>query len=365
MSERELLSEIAGKAFGEVIDLSVGSPTDPAPQVVLDRLREPEALGGYPASAGFPRLRAAYEQWAQTRFDSSFDHVSTGMCLGTKEFIASLPGMLRSRSPERDVVLYPAVSYPTYRFGAEIAGLEPVAVPLTSDGVMDFAQIDQRLRNRALLCWVNAPSNPTGANRGIHEAVEFGEATGCVVASDECYVDYLWTGNPLAAVSIRSEGVLSVHSLSKRSNLAGLRVGGYMGDPAIVSELVRLRREAGLMIPGPVQMAAIAAYEDEEHVIVQRNRYHSRLVMLRDGLADHGFDVSLPEGGIYLWFRGPKERFSSGHALAQYLAEIAGVVVSPGEQFGTDVGDFVRIAMCAPTPLISMIAERIAGSGHL
>ncbi|MGC8480279.1 MAG: pyridoxal phosphate-dependent aminotransferase [Acidimicrobiales bacterium] len=365
MSEPESLREIAGKSFGEVIDLSVGSPTDPAPHVVVERLREAERLGGYPASAGFPDLRAAYERWVVKRFGMALDQLSAGMCLGTKEFIASLPGLLRTLQPDRDVLLYPSVSYPTYRFGAEIAGLQPVAVPLAEDGVMDFERVDRQLRERALLCWVNAPSNPTGVSRGIKEAVDFGEKSGCVVASDECYVDYVWSGEPTSAASIRSERVLSVHSLSKRSNLAGLRVGGYLGDPAIVSQLLRLRREAGLMIPGPIQIAAIAAYEDEEHVAMQRSRYHARLVMLRDALAGRGFEVALPEGGIYLWFKGPSDRFPTGRSLARYLAEIAGVVVSPGDQFGADSTSYVRMAMCAPTSLISLIAERISSSAHL
>src|SRR4029077_17176427 len=154
-------------------------------------------------------------------------------CIGTKEVVASLPRMLSLRDPSRDTVLYPAVAYPTYEMGALLAGLRAVAVPVDDEWHLDVERVDSGDADRALLLWLNDPSNPTGAvatPQGMLDAVEWARSRGILVASDECYAEFTYDADgapaaPVTALDAGAEGVLVVHSLSKRSNMAGLRAG--------------------------------------------------------------------------------------------------------------------------------------------
>src|SRR4029079_2215979 len=193
--------------------------------------------------------------------------------IGSKEFVGTLPQWLHLRSPERDTVLYPTASYPTYEMGAILASCRPVAVPMTASGGVDLSVIDPADAARALCLWVNSPSNPTGALDDLGAAAEWGRANGVPVFSDECYVEYTWDGPGRSILEHGLDGVVAVHSLSKRSNLAGGRIGFYAGDPELVHFLSEVRKHAGFMVPGPIQAAAVAALGDDEHVEVQRARY--------------------------------------------------------------------------------------------
>lgn len=340
---------------GGAVDLSIGTPCDPPPRFVIDTLASSDSERGYPASIGTATLRAAVRGWMQRRFDLDVPVEQIAACVGTKEFVATTPQYLKLRTPSRDTVLYPAVAYPTYEMGAILAGCRPVAVPMGADGRMDLAAIDPVDAQRALLLWVNSPSNPTGALDDLEAAAAWGRRNGVPVFSDECYVEFTWAGRGRTILEHGLDGVVAVHSLSKRSNLAGLRVGFYAGDAELVDYLKEVRKHVGMMVPGPAQAAAAAALADDDHVSAQRDRYRHRLERCASVLGRWaGIDIELPAGGFYLWFDA-----SDGWAFAERLAVEGGAIVSPGDFYGAGGANNVRVAVVQPDERIELIARRL------
>jgi succinyldiaminopimelate transaminase len=352
------LRETASSFDGGAIDCSIGTPIDPPPDFVLEELARGVGARGYPPSAGTVDFRDAAAGWMHRRFGLAVDPNDLAACVGTKEFVASLSGYLHLRSPDRDTVLYPAISYPTYAMGATLAGLRSVPVPLV-DGQLDLSSIEPSDAKRALVLWANSPANPTGFLDDLERVASWGRANGVLVASDECYCEFTWISRPRTILEYGNEGVLAVHSISKRSNLAGIRAGFYTGDPDLVGYLQSVRQHAGCMVPGPVQAAAALAYNDDEHVTRQRSRYLSRLELLSQALRSIDVVAPMPEGAFYLWCS--KEGLN-GWELAALLAEQSGLVVSPGELYGEDGRDFVRIAVVQPDERLELAAARLKAS---
>jgi aspartate/methionine/tyrosine aminotransferase len=242
--------------------------------------------------------------------------------------------------------------------GATLAGCRAVAVPIAADGTLDLSAVDPDDVGRALLLWVNSPSNPTGALDDLGAAAAWGRRHGVPVFSDECYVEFTWNGPGRTILEHGSDGVVAVHSLSKRSNLAGVRVGFYAGDPELVSYLHLVRKHAGLMVPGPAQAAGAIALADDDHVEIQRARYLGRLELMAEVLADwSGADVPMPDGGFYLWVP-----VDDGWAFTERLAREGGALVSPGEFYGEQGRGHVRVAVVQPDELITLVAERLRGA---
>jgi aspartate/methionine/tyrosine aminotransferase len=249
-----------GRAFdGGVIDLSIGTPCDPPLAAVVAALSSSNSERGYPASIGSDALRKAASAWMSRRFAIEISPNDIAACIGTKEFVGTTPQYMRLRTPDKDTVFYPAVAYPTYEMGAILANCRAVAVPMNADGTMNLSAISSNDIQRGLMLWVNSPSNPTGSLDDMGAAVRWGRANGIPVFSDECYAEFTWSTAPQSALQHGVEGVVSVHSLSKRSNLAGVRVGFYAGDPDIVNYLKEVRKHVGMMVPGPAQAAGVAA----------------------------------------------------------------------------------------------------------
>jgi succinyldiaminopimelate transaminase len=353
----------ADKWDGGVVDCSVGTPCDPPPDAVLRALASSGTERGYPESAGSSPYRQAAADWMQRRFGVTVALSAVSACVGTKEFVASTPGLLRLRSPERDTVLYPAVSYPTYAMGALLSGCRAVAVPPThADGTgLALDRVDPADIERALMVWVNSPSNPTGGLSDLDAAASWGREHGVAVFSDECYCEFTWAGPPRSILEAGSAGVVAVHSLSKRSNLAGVRAGFFAGDPELVAFLTDLRRHGGLMVPGPVQAAAIVALADDEHVAAQRVRYTERLEYLAGLFTAMGWPVSLPAGSFYLWVPVPP-RLADAWAMAAELAASGGMLVSPGDLYGEAGARYVRVATVQPMERLELVGRRLAGS---
>jgi aspartate/methionine/tyrosine aminotransferase len=346
-----------------IVDCSIGTPCDPPPPFVLDAMARSGTERGYPLSAGSPSFRQAASGWLFRRFGVSVDTDSeVAACVGTKEFVASAAHFLRLRTPARDTVLYPGISYPTYAMGARLARCRAVPVDELPEGGLDLGSIEPADRDRALLLWVNSPSNPTGALTDLEAAAEWGREWGVPVFSDECYAEFTWEGRPDTVLRTGPDGVVAVHSLSKRSNLAGVRAGFFAGDPELIGYLLEVRRHAGLMVPGPVQAAAAAALGDDGHVSEQRRRYLDRLEFARGQFEVIGLPVSLPAGGFYLWLPTPPAMEGGGWELAEHLALSAGLLVSPGDLYGPSATRFARLAVVQPMERLAVAADRISGT---
>ncbi len=347
---------------GGLVDLSIGTPTDPPPRAVLAALAHADQDGtvrGYPPSAGTPALRQAIVAWVERRLGVSIPDNAVATCVGTKEFVGTLPQWLRLRTPERDTVLYPAISYPTYQMGAVLAGCRAVPVPVDGAFRLDLAAIDEADAARALALWVNSPGNPAGQLDDLAAAAQWGRKRGVPVFSDECYQEFTWDGPPRTILTNGPDGldgVVAVQSLSKRSNLAGLRLGWYAGDPALVHYLQEVRKHVGLMPPGPVQLAGVAALADQAHVDGQRDRYWDRLVRMAEILSGLGVEAPLPQGGFYLWAPAPA---GDAWGFADTLAAEGGVLVSPGDIYGPAGAGYVRIALVRPRERLELVAQRL------
>jgi succinyldiaminopimelate transaminase len=347
----ERLGEIAAIAAahdGGAVDLSIGTPCDPPPPDVLAALSAGDTARGYPPSIGTAALRQAAADWIARRLGASVDPgTEVAACVGTKEFVASAPQYLHLREPSRDTVLYPAISYPTYEMGAILAGLRPIPY-LTLEGI---ARHDVE---RALCVWVNSPANPSGELHDLEAAAEWGRSHDVPVLSDECYAEFTWTGAASTILRSGTTGVLALHSLSKRDNFAGARIGFYAGDAGLVHYLREVRKHAGLMPPGPVQAAAVIALGDDEHVEAQRGRYLARMQRLVAVLGACGYAAGLPDGAFYLWV--PTD---DAWAAARDLANKAGIVVAPGEFYGPHGTDHFRVAAVQPDERIELAASRV------
>jgi len=352
------LKPIANEFDGGAVDLSIGTPFDPPPAAVIEALATSGAERGYPPSMGTPVFRMACSNWMQRRLGVEVPIDQIAAAVVSKEFVASLPGYMKLRRPERDTVLYPAISYPSYAMGAMLGQCRSVSVPFGPDGALDLGAVDQADIERALLLWVNSPGNPTGHLDDLKAAATWGRSNGIPVFSDECYIEFTWDGPPRTILEHGLDGVVAVHSLSKRSNLAGARAGFYAGDAEIVDFLKSVRQHGGLLVPGPVQAAAAVAYDDDVHVEEQRNRYRSRLDLLADVISEwSGIEVQRPGGAFYLWI--PVE---DGWQFTERLAAEGGAIVSPGEFYGVDGTSFVRVAVVQPDDKIELVARRLAAA---
>lgn len=351
----DAFQKIAAEFDGGIVDLSIGTPCDPPPQAVIDALSTSNSERGYPASIGSEALRRSIARWMARRFGVDVPLSRIGACIGTKEFVATTPQYMKLRRPNRDTVLYPAVAYPTYEMGAILAGLRPVPVTVTADGKLDLASISEDDAARALMLWSNSPSNPTGMLDDLAAVAAWGRAHNVPVFSDECYAEFTWATPAQSILQHGLDGVVAVHSLSKRSNLAGVRVGFYAGDAEIVDYLKEVRKHAGFMVPGPAQAAGAAALDDDDHVGIQRDRYRNRLEQMARVLSKwSGIEIGMPDGGFYLWFDA-----EDAWSFTEKLAREGGALVSPGDFYGAGGSRHVRVAVVQPDAKLALVAQRL------
>jgi succinyldiaminopimelate transaminase len=361
----DALAPIAAKARafpGGVVDLSIGTPVDPVPMVIQDALAAAANAPGYPLTAGTRELRAAAAGWLARSLDVQVDPVTVLPVIGTKEFIAWLPTML-GLGPG-DTVLMPSLAYPTYDIGARLCAAGSVPV----DGVAGGGTAGGGLAGvpeRSRLLWVNSPSNPTGRvlpPGELRDAVGWARSHGAVLASDECYIELGWDAAPVSVLHASvcggsADGLLAVFSLSKRSNLAGYRAGFVTGDPGLMKELLLIGRQAGLIVPAPVQAAMIAALSDDEHVAEQKARYAARRAILKEGLSAAGFTLEHSEAGLYLWATRPG---LDCWAACELLAAECGILAGPGSIYGPAGSAYIRVALTATDERVAAAGTRLA-----
>ena len=321
------------------------------PETVRAALATAANAPGYPLTRGTPAVREAAAGWLARRHGVTVSPDAVLPVIGTKEFIAWLPTMLGCGAG--DTVVYPALAYPTYDAGARLAGATSLATSST------FALGPQRVR----LAWVNSPSNPTGQvlpPEHLAKMVRWARERGTILASDECYIEQGWDASPVSVLRPEicggsADGLLAVHSLSKRSNMAGYRAGFVTGDPGLIAGLHEIRRHAGMIVPAPIQAAMIAALDDDAHADEQRERYRSRRIVLRAALTAAGWVIEHSEAGLYLWAARPG---SDGWESARILAE-AGILVSPGELYGAAGTPYIRMGLTATDERVAAAAARL------
>ncbi|HUR77197.1 MAG TPA: aminotransferase class I/II-fold pyridoxal phosphate-dependent enzyme [Acidimicrobiales bacterium] len=341
---------------GGAVDLSIGTPCDPPAAAVLEALATSNTERGYPQSIGSLALREAAAAWLLRRLGVTVAASQIAACIGTKEFVGTLPQWLALRDPARDTVLYPELAYPTYAMGATLAGCRAVAVPVNADFTLRLDAVSDEDAARALCLWVNTPGNPAGQLDDLGAAAAWGRARQVPVFSDECYVEFTWHGPKRTILRHGTQGVIAVHSLSKRSNLAGLRVGFYAGDAELVRYLGEVRKHVGLMVPGPAQAAAVVALGDDAHVDAQAQRYRKRLDRAAQILKAADLDAPIPQGGFYLWAEAPE---GDAWGLTDRLARAAGCLITPGDTFGPAGARFVRVALVQPDERLELVAQRL------
>ncbi|SLK06262.1 succinyldiaminopimelate aminotransferase apoenzyme [Arthrobacter sp. P2b] len=347
---------------GGAVNLSIGTPVDPTPALVQDALKAAADAPGYPTVHGTPALREAIAGWFERRRGvAGLDPRNIMPTVGSKELVAWLPLLLGLKPG--DVVVRPKVAYPTYDIGATLAGVTSVATD-------NLDELDDATRARVRLVWVNSPGNPTGSVRdadSLKALVEQARELGAVVASDECYAELGWGtwdvqrgGQSVPSIldprvaGGSHQGLLSVYSLSKQSNLAGYRAAFVAGDPDLMPNLVNSRKHAGMIVPYPVQEAMRVALGDDAHVEAQKDLYRGRRERLVPALLDFGLEIKDSDAGLYLWSTAGEDTWDTVARLAE-----RGIVVGPGVFYGEAGNGYVRVALTGTDERIDAAVARL------
>lgn len=336
-------SDIARAHPDGIIDLSQGTPVDPTPEFIQKAFRDASNSPSYPVTAGTPQLRAAIKKWAIERLGATgeFDVLPL---IGSKELIAWLPTILESEK-----VLIPQIAYPTYNVGALIAKAQSIPVGIDAT---DWPAAD--------LAWFNSPSNPTGRVHSIDEVkacIQWSRKNNSILVSDECYVEFDHTATSFSVLSQTggdNTNILAVHSLSKRSSMAGYRAAFMIGDSGLIARIRELRKHSGMMVPLPVQKAMTVALGDDTHVVEQRARYNARRDAMGPALEAVGFRIEFSNAGLYLWCTRDEDAWVSVEWLAQ-----RGILATPGSFYGAAGARHIRLAMTATDAQINAAVLRL------
>lgn len=345
----DTLADVKATAYAHpdgVVDLSIGSPVDPVAPGIQLALANAADNPAYPPTDGTPELRAAIAAALERRFGIKG---SPGILpvVGSKEAIAFLPLML-GLGPT-DTVIIPELAYPTYEVGARLAAAKVVR--------------SDELTDEPALMFINSPSNPSGrvhSKAELSALVEKARAVGTIVASDECYLGLGWEEEqPYSIlhediVGTDHSGLIAMHSLSKTSNLAGYRSGFFAGDAQLLGKVLEIRKHTGLMPPGPIQAATIAALEDDQQEQLQKLRYANRRAKLYRGLVEAGFRIDHSEAGLYLW----ATRGENGRDTVDWLAQ-KGILAAPGDFYGPAGQNYVRLSITATDERIEAAVTRL------
>ena len=349
-----------------VVDLAVGTPVDPTPEIARTALSAAANAPGYPTAVGAPVVRAAIIEWMERRRGvaglSDNEVIPT---IGSKESVALLP--LHLGAGPGDLVLHPRAAYPTYDVGARLVGATPVPVDTDADPTTWDVADDARVA----IVWLNSPGNPDGHvldAEQLARIVAWARGRGAIVISDECYAELAWEApwdaepipsllDPRVGGSAGRTGLLALYSLSKQSNLAGYRAAFLAGDAGLVGAVTEVRKHTGMLVPTPVQAALVAALRDEAHTEVQKEVYRERREALIEATAAAGL-VNDPASvaGLYLWLRGPESM--SAYELVGAFAEL-GIVVAPGDFYGEAGAGRVRMSLTDTDERVEAAAARL------
>ncbi len=344
---------------GDVVQMTIGEPRHAFPDAVIQAITaHGHEFGRYPPNEGTPELLAAIAGWVARRYGAALNPETQIMVLnGTREglFNAAIALCPETKNDKRPAVLIPNPFYQVYAVAALAAGAEPIFVPASAETgyLPDYAALSPEVLDRVAVAYLCSPSNPQGAvasHAYWAELLALAEKHDFRVFADECYSEIWRTAPPSGALEVGAdpERVVVFHSLSKRSNLPGLRSGFVATGPEAMKRLRRLRAYAGAPLPLPLMRGAEAAWSDEAHVVASRARYQAKYA-----IADKVFSgidgAGAPEAGFFLWLP-----VDDGEDAALRLWTETGVRVMPGAYFarGTGTGNpgkpYIRVALVTP-----------------
>ncbi|PWC03005.1 succinyldiaminopimelate transaminase [Agromyces badenianii] len=347
--------ERAARHPGGVVDLSIGSPVDPTPELVREALAEASDAHAYPQTTGTDELRSEIVAWfARRRGVHGLTAANVLPTVGSKELVALLPFLLGLG--EGDVVVHPRAAYPSYEMGAVLVG----ATAMASDDPAEWPAATK-------LVWLNSPGNPDGRVLTIEElraARERAAELGAIIVGDECYAELGWEGEwadaPVPSlldprvIGDSRHNTLVAYSLSKQSNMAGYRTAFIAGCSTVIGRLTTVRKHAGLMVPQPLQAAMLAALRDDVHVAEQKERYRARRALLKPSLEAAGFRIDRSEAGLYLWATEGRDAWESIGRLVDL-----GIVAGPGHFYGVHHPEHVRVSLTASDERVQAASERL------
>jgi N-succinyldiaminopimelate aminotransferase len=377
---RQLFANVTPNPAQRHISLGIGEPKHATPPFIIQALTDAlgTGLAGYPATAGEPALRLACAAWVERRYGLKLDAASQVLpVLGSREALFSLAQTTIDPTRAGATVVSPNPFYQIYEGAALLAGATPHFVP--SDPTRNFApdwdSVPAEVWARTQLVFVCSPGNPTGAVMPLSEwqkLFALSDQHGFVIASDECYSEIYFRDEPplggleaAAKLGRGFERLIAFTSLSKRSNVPGLRSGFVMGDAAILKQFLLYRTYHGSAMSPVVQAASVAAWSDEQHVIENRNLYRTKFAQVTPVLAEV-LDVKLPDASFYLWAGVPAGWQGDDAAFAKALYEKEHVTVLPGSYLAREFNGVnpgrgrVRMALVAETAECLEAAERIA-----
>jgi len=344
-----------------VYDFGTGDPIESTPQFIRDALTSAVTPNcRYPTVKGSDSVRHAISGYMKRRFGVVVDPDTQILpTAGSKEVVFHTPLLVIDAHAEDRAVIFPDPGYPAYQRGALFAGGQPHPVLLTDDHIFRPWLLPINVLERARLLWINTPHNPSGAvtpKQDLKRIVELCQEHDILCVSDETYADIYTTTPPHSILECGTQGVLALHSLSKRSGMTGYRSGFIAGDADIISKLVKLRSNPGLVPQSFVNAAAEVAWADDQHVINRRKIFSVKKALFTAFFDEIGLEVIGREASLYLWVRCPAH--STSEAWADDLLN-AGIVVSPGTMFGVNGGGkgYVRLAM---VPTIEACQQAIA-----
>lgn len=379
---RKLFADVTPNPAYPAISLGIGEPKHPTPPFIQQALADATREGGlavYPATLGTPQLRASFTGWVQTRYGLTLDPATQVLPVnGSREALFAFAQTVIDPTQDRPVVVCPNPFYQIYEGAALLAGAEPFYAP--SDPARNFAvdwdSVPADVWARTQLVFVCSPGNPTGAVMplsGWEKLFALSDRYGFTIASDECYSEIYFRDEPplggleAAARLGRADfpRLVAFTSLSKRSNVPGLRSGFVMGNAALLKAFALYRTYHGSAMSPVVQTASILAWGDEQHVVDNRAQYRAKFAEVTPILAKV-LDVQLPDASFYLWARVPDALGLSDTEFARELLALYNVTVLPGSYLARDVNGVnpgaqrIRMALVADTAECAEAARRIA-----
>ncbi len=376
---RQLHADITPNPAYKPISLGIGEPRHATPQLIKDALTASlSGLASYPGTLGEPKLRQSMADWMARRYNLKLDPATQILPVnGSREALFALAQTVLDASKPGATVVCPNPFYQIYEGAALLAGVQTwfaPSVPARNFGI-DWAAVPAEVWAKTQLVFVCSPGNPTGAVMSLAEwklLFELSDRYGFVIASDECYSEiYFRDEAPLGGLQAASQlgrhdfkNLISLTSLSKRSNVPGLRSGFVAGDAALIKPFLLYRTYHGSAMSPIVQAASLAAWNDEQHVVDNRAMYREKFAKVTPMLSAV-MDVALPDAGFYLWAAIPEVFKGSDTAFSRELLALYNVVVLPGSYLARDAQGHnpgagrIRMALVAETAECVEAAERI------